>query len=373
LNIVSFSLRNLGRRKMRTGLAVLGIALGVMLITSLLAVMDGLESSVTESLGLLSGNLIIQQRGAVDQALSTVNVSLVDYLSGDPDVEVVSPEIYVPRSLPGGGMPRFINLIGITNSYRQIVPPGYMKAGTSFDESDRGKAVLGAKLAGRLGLGVGGTLAVDPINFTVTGIFETNTFVDSLIVLVPLADARGLSGKPEGLVSVVEVRPVSPERARAIKERVESEFEEYEAVFPEDLMREATEIVDTLRDVVWIVSSIAVLIGGVGIANAMLMSVMERTPEIGLMKAVGWRNVDVGYSVLLEALGMGIIGGLIGLLLGVSASMAAEGVVPALSVRFTSTSLAESFLFAIALSMGSGVYPAARAARLSPMVAIRGE
>lgn len=373
MNIVSFSLKNLGRRKMRTGLAVLGIALGVMLITALLAVMDGLESSITESLGLLSGNLIVQQRGSVDQAFSTVNMSLVSYLSGDEDVEVVSPEVYVLRSLPGEGMSRFINLIGITNSYSQIVSPGYINVGTSFDESDHGKAILGIKLAERLGLEVNETLVVDPINFTITGTFETNTLADSFIVLIPIGDARSLSGKPEDQVSIIEVKPVSPDRADSIKEWVESEFEEYEVVLPEDLMKEATGIVDTLRNTVWMVSSIAVLIGGIGIANAMLMSVMERTPEIGLMKAVGWRNIDVGYSVLLEALGMGIIGGLIGLLLGVSASMAAENMIQALSVRFTVTSIARSLLFAIVLSMVSGVYPAAKAARFSPIKAIRGE
>lgn len=238
--------------------------------------------------------------------------------------------------------------------------------------------VLGSKLAERLELKVGdllkGEIFDSPIDFNSTGTFKTGTFADSLIILIPIDDARVLSRKPKDEVSVIEVKPVDPDKADFIKEYVESAFEgEYEVVFPEDLMKEATRILDVLRDTIWIISSIAVLIGGIGIANAMLMSVMERTPEIGLLKATGWRNMDVGFSVLLEALGIGIIGGLTGILFGMVASLAAQNMIPMLSIRFTATSLSESFAFAVALSLASGIYPAAKAARLSSIRAIRGE
>jgi hypothetical protein len=80
MNVVSYSFKNLKRRKMRTILAILGIALGVMLITSLLTVMDGLENSIADSLRLLSGNLIIQEKGSIDQVFSIVNASLIETL-----------------------------------------------------------------------------------------------------------------------------------------------------------------------------------------------------------------------------------------------------------------------------------------------------
>jgi len=373
VNIISFSLKNLKRRKMRTGLAVLGITLGVMLITSLLTIMDGLEDSITESLGLLSGNLIIQKKGAVDQSASIVNMSLINYLSENKDIKAISPEIYVSRAIRDGGSFRFITLIGVTDSYREMVSQRYVKIGTYFNESDRGKALLGKKLAERLEKDVGDTLMVDSIDFNITGIFETGTFADLLIVIIPIPDARDLSGLSGDQVSIIEVRPVNPDKTSDIEEYVESAFDEYEVVFPEDLAKEATDMLNTVRDTIWIISSIAVLIGGIGIANAMLMSVMERTPEIGLLKATGWRNIDVGYSVLLEALGIGVIGGFIGIFFGVIAAQTAENLIPALSVRLTLITLVESFAFAVALSLLSGIYPAVKAARLSPIRAIRGE
>jgi len=373
VNIFSFSLKNLKRRKMRTGLAVLGITLGVMLITSLLTIMDGLEISVTESLELLSGNLIIQKKGAVDQSASIVNLSLISYLSENEDIKAISPEIYVPRAIRAGSIVRFITLIGITDSYREMVSQRYVKTGTYFNASDRGKALLGKKLAEYLGKNVGDTLIVDSMGLNITGIFETATFADFLVVIIPIADARAISGLSEDQVSIIEVKPVNPDKTDAIKEYVESTFDEYEAIFPEDLAKEATDILNTLRNTIWIVSSIAVLIGGIGIANVMLMSVMERTPEIGLLKATGWRNIDVGYSVLLEALGIGVIGGFIGIFFGVIAAQTAENLIPALSVRLTLITLVESFAFAVALSLVSGIYPAVKAARLSPIGAIRGE
>jgi putative ABC transport system permease protein len=373
MNLGTYSLKNLRRRKLRTILAVLGISLGVMLITSLLTVMDGLEGSITESLRLLSGNLIIQQEGAVDPIFSIVNASLVDALRSNEDILVVSPEIYAARTLEGGLGPRFITLIGVTADYREIVSADYIQEGAYFNETDRHKILLGSKLRDRLGLTVGDDFLLNGNNFTVVGVFETHTMADAIIALVPLEDARGLRNLTEDQVSVIEIRPMDPHKAAEIASYVEASFEGYEVVFPEDLVGEATEILSNLRNTIWLVSGIAVFIGGIGIANAMLMSVIERTPEIGLLKATGWRNRDVAYSVLIEALGIGIIGCLAGLGLGLAASQTAQNMIPALTFSLSSTTMAESFAFGVGLSLASGAYPALKASRMAPMAAIRGE
>ncbi len=373
MNVWTYGLKNLKRRKLRTALAVLGIGLGVMLITSLLTVMDGLEGSITESLRLLSGNLIIQEEGAIDQVFSIVNASLIEALRLNEYVQAVSPEIYVAKNLQLGVGPRFITLIGVTDAYREIVSPGYIKTGSYFNETESHKILLGSKLTSQLGLEVGKYLPIDFVNFEVVGIFETNTIADAIIGLIPLEDARALRNLTKDQISAIEIKPVDPDKAAEIKSYVESNFEGVEVIFPEDLVDEATDVLDNLRNTVWLVSAIAVFIGGIGIANAMLMSVIERTPEIGLLKATGWRNLDVANSVLVEALAVGVIGCVIGLALGVSASQAAQNFIPALMVRLNTITILESLLFGVGLSLISGIYPALKASRLSPINAIRGE
>lgn len=335
-------------------------------------VMDGLEGSITDSLNLLSGNLIIQEEGAIDQALSIVNTSLIDDLQQLPDIQVISPEIYVPRNLEGPEGRKFVNLIGITPSYREIVSESYIKEGAFFNE--RGKIVLGSRLADQLDLRIGDVFVVDTSSFNVTGIFETNTgFADSIIALIPLEDARRLRNMNQDQVSVIEVKPQDPDKIEGIRAFVETQYEAYEVIFPTDVVGEATEILSVLRTAVWIVSVIAVVIGGIGIANAMLMSVMERTPEIGLLKATGWKNSDVAYSVLIEAFTIGIVGGGVGLSSSLFIPPLAANINAALTVRISLTTLLESFGFGVGLSLVSGIYPAVKASRVAPITAIRGE
>jgi len=373
LNIVSFSISNLTRRKGRTSLAIMGIAVGVMLISSLLLIMDGLETSISDSVDILSGNLIVQKEGSIDLTSSIVNMSLVDTLRKNPDIKAVSPEIHVAKRLDEGGLIGFVVLIGITESYGELVSPSYIKYGKIFSENETEKANIGIKLAEQLNLGLDDTLIVESFEFNINAIFETNTLIDSTTLLVPISDARVLSGLPKEVVNIIEVRPTNPDRAKAIKEYVESNFDGYEVIFPQELLEEGQEIMATLRGVILTISSIAVIIGGIGIANTMLMSVLERTPEIGVLKATGWSDFNVSYSIVLESIGIGIIGGLIGTTLGISASLAAQEFIPNLPVQITLLPLSQSFLFAIGLSILSGIYPAIRAARISPISAIKGE
>lgn len=364
---------NLRRRKGRTTLAVMGIAVGVMLITSLLLIMDGLENSISESVEIISGNLIVQKEGSIDLTSSIVNISLVNTLKNNRDIKAVSPEIHVAKRLDKAGLLGFVVLIGITESYGELVSEEYIKYGKIFNENETGKANIGIRLAEQLNIGLDETLIIESIEFKINGIFETNTLIDSTTLLVPLSDARKLSGLPNEVVSIIEIRPTSPDRANSIKKYVESEFDGYEVIFPQELLEAGEEIMATLRGVILTISSIAVIIGGIGIANTMLMSVLERTSEIGVLKATGWSNFNVSYSIVMESIGIGIIGGILGTTLGISASLAASELIPNLNVQITLIPLSQSFLFAIVLSILSGIYPAIKASRISPIAAIKGE
>lgn len=373
MNLVSFSFSNLKRRKVRTALVILGITIGVMLVTSLLTILDGFEAGVSQSIELLSGNVIIQKEGSIDQALSIIDASIADAIAETGYAKAVSPEIYVVRQIGPTGTFSITTLIGITEAYSEIVSPEFITRGEAFDAAARGEAIVGTRVAKRLGLDLGDTFEVEPLEFRVVGIFETNTLADAAIVLIPLDDARALSGLPGEKISAIEVRPLTPEDTERIEEFVENNYDDVEVVYPKDLVAEAQQVLGTIQDITFIVSSIAVLVAAIGIANAMLMSVMERTPEIGVLKATGWRNLDIGYSLFLEAILMAFVGGILGVAVGVLAAFAAAEFIPQLSIHLSYGTLLLSFGFSVLLAVLSALYPAVKASRISPIVAIRGE
>ncbi len=373
MNLLSFSFNNLKRRKLRTALVIVSIMIGVMLVTSLLIIMDGLERQITQSIGLLSGNAIVFRKGVVDQTMSIIDASLVEDIDSTGYARAVSPEIHLIRDLKNGGLFNFVNFIGITEMYAEVVSLEYITTGEPFSSDERGVSILGMKLAKKLDLDVGSVFQVDSHDFEVRGIFETKTLADTVVALIPIEDARELSGLPEDKLSIIEVRPMRPEDADEIEAFVEGNYDSLSVKYPKELAEEGEQVMNIIRNTTWVVSSIAVIVGGIGIANAMAMSVLERTSEIGLLKATGWRDSDVGYSFILEALEMGAAGGILGVILGVIASKAATWIVPELPIHLAYLTLVESFSFALLLSIMSGVYPAIKAARLSPIVAIKGE
>ncbi len=373
MNMLSYSFNNLKRRKLRTALVMVGIMMGVMLVCSLLFIMDGLERQMTQSMGLLSGNIIIFRKGVVDQSMSIIDASLVEEIEVTGYVRAVSPEIHLVRNLENGGLFNFVNFIGITETYGEVVSLHYITKGEPFSSDERGVSIIGVKLAGKLDLDVGDVFHVDSRDFRVRGIFETKTLADTAVALIPLEDARELSGLPEDKLSIIEVRPMRPEDADEIEAFIEGNYDNLAIIYPKELAEEGEQVMSIIRNIAWVVSSISLIVGGIGITNAMTMSVLERTSEIGLLKATGWKNSDVGYSFILEALEIGVVGGILGVVLGIATSNAAAWAIPELPIHIAYLTIAESFGFALLLSILSGVYPAIKAARLSPIIAIKGE
>jgi ABC-type antimicrobial peptide transport system permease subunit len=126
MNLLSFSFNNLKRRKLRTALVIVSIMIGVMLVTSLLIIMDGLERQITQSIGLLSGNAIVFRKGVVDQTMSIIDASLVEDIDSTGYARAVSPEIHLIRDLKNGGLFNFVNFIGITEMYAEVVSLKYI-------------------------------------------------------------------------------------------------------------------------------------------------------------------------------------------------------------------------------------------------------
>jgi len=243
------------------------------------------------------------------------------------------------------------------------------------------EVLLGDLLATNLGKKTGDTLSIQGTNFTVVGIFHGGSALEAGSVIMPLDQMQIVAGM-EGKVTAfhVKLRPVpAGESYDAYVERGSAAIE---AALPGTRAYPAAEraannqIVALAHSVAWGTSAIALLIGILGIANTMAMSVFERTREIGILRALGWKGRHVILLILSEAAAMGFVGGL----LGIGAGWAALHLLSTLpeTASIVSASIAplfviESLVIAVASGLLAGAYPAWRGARLSPVEALRYE
>jgi putative ABC transport system permease protein len=238
----------------------------------------------------------------------------------------------------------------------------------------RREAIVGVDVAEQLGLEVGDTLRLMDSNFRVVGIFQTGLAFEEIGVVVGLREAQALVGKPrQAQFYAIKLR--DPGRAAAVRDELNAAFPEVDFALTADLAETMSDF-RVLDSMVEQVSLMAVLIGALGMLNTMLMSVLERTREIGVLRALGWRARRVLSMVLWESLVLGAVGGLCGILLGLGLA-ALFRLVPGTFGNVRPLFTAQHFARAVAVAAGAGavggLYPAWRATRMRPVEALRYE
>jgi ABC-type antimicrobial peptide transport system permease subunit len=211
-------------------------------------------------------------------------------------------------------------------------------------------------------------------NFRVVGIFETGTAFEDAGVVIGLQEAQSVTGKPRQVqFYLISLR--DPERAEAVREELKAAFPDIDFSLTSEL-GETTSDFRVVQDMAHQLSLVAVFIGGLGMLNTMLMSVLERTREIGVLRALGWRRRGVLGMILQESLVLGTIGGTCGIPLGLGLGglVGSAGVFGgAIEPIFTSQSLVQAIVVAAVAGVAGGLYPAWRATRMRPVEALRYE
>lgn len=360
--------RNIVRRKVRSILTVSGVAIGVAAVVSLVAMGDGYFAQLNSMLSRGGADLAVRQAKAADMSLSAVDEDVGRGIASMPEVEHVSGLVLGIASSPD-------------NPYLVIYgydPKEYAIRNFKIVEGERlaanRQAILGKGAAKNLKVGVGESFKVFSTSFKVVGIYETGVPFEDGGMVITLKDAQALFKKPRQ-VSFYEVKLRSPDRADAVKQKIESRYPEAFAAKSAEFS-ESSQDVQIMRSMTWGLSMIAVLVGGIGVMNTMVMSVFERTREIGVLRAVGWRRRRIILMVLQESLLLSAIGGLAGIAIGIGlielvatlpgiGSLMAGVISPGLFVQ--------AMVVALTLGTVGGLYPAWRASRLSPMEALRYE
>ncbi len=360
--------KNLWRRKTRSILTILGIAIGVAAVVALGAIANNLMVNYGSMASNPNADVTVMQKDAIDISFSSITGDLGDRLRGIPDVEVVDPVLIAWAT--GENLPFFMAFGYEPNSLavrRFRIVEGKPVSGAR-------QMALGKQVAQDLDKGVGDTLRIMGTPYQIVGIYETGQAMEEAGGVVTLEEAQDIARKPRQ-VNAYQIKVRNPQQVDAVVERIRTLFPEL-FVSRGSGNEAAEQWMGMVSGLAWGIAGIAIIIGGLGMMNTMVMSVIERTREIGVLRALGWRRSQVLGMIMGEALLLSFVGGLLGILVGVAlieAASRAPGYGGMLQGGYTPGIFAQGLITALLLGTVGGIYPAWWAGRLTPIEALRYE
>jgi putative ABC transport system permease protein len=363
--------RNLLRQRIRTLLTAFGISLGITTVVALGIVTDGFKVTAQQVLRAGGSDFAIGQAGSSDLSFSTLTNDQLNAVAAYPGVEHATGVLMAVSRL--GSNPYFIQL-GIDPkdlAYFQVP----LVAGRDLASGATNEILLGQEAASQLGKKVGDTVELKDRTFTVVGIYRTGDAWQDGGGMLPLATVQEYERK-SGLMTLIYVKAkpgVNLDELTASIEKDHPEMATLRTVSDYADVDQGLQLMDAAN---LAISFLAVFIGGIGVMNTMVMSVMERTREFGILRAVGWRTRRVLQMVLGESILLCLIGALIGSILAVifTRLMLIFPVVRSfLEPQYTPEVFIRGLVVGVAVALLGALYPAIRAVRLSPIQAIRYE
>lgn len=369
--------QNLLRRRTRTALTLLGITIGIATIVALSALSEGLLDNFSDVMASSQADLSVQAKQepgtAIQVAMNTIDARYADELRALPEVRAVSGMLFTIVPMPG--VPYFVLFGHEPDQF--AIQRFKITAGQSLSaraERLQGRPLLLGKLAAdNLKKKVGGTIAIYGVSYRVVGIYETGSVMEDGGAVVSLEEAQRLANQPQQ-VSNLWVKLERPERLENVRQRLQRRYPDLQIVRAES--SSGLTWLELIRPFAWGIALIASLVGGVGMMNATLMSIFERTREIGVLRALGWKRGQVLRLILGESLLLSLLGGVTGTALGVLL-VKLVGSLPSMSGltrgTLTPTLFAQAFVAALVFGTVGGLYPAWWASRLAPIEALRYE
>jgi putative ABC transport system permease protein len=372
---------------------MLGVVIGVASVVALVGVGQGTTTNITNALASLGTNLLtINPTTQNSDGSTSLTIDDATAVAGLEGVAAVAPELTSSQTVKAGAESTTTTIVGTTSAYPGVRAYTIWQ-GTGLSDAtvdlDLRVAVLGKTTADDLGLGadaIGSDISIGGIGFRVIGLLQPkggagfNDPDDQILVPVGAVQkyfvggdslrSIGVSVDPAADMDATNARITSLLRQR--HELAASDDDDFAVFDQTSLLAAASSITGTLTLLLGGIASISLVVGGIGIMNIMLVSVRERTREIGIRKAIGARGSDILAQFLVEALTLSLLGGLIGVAIGLGVS-ALIARVAGWNFAFTPATLGAAVLSSVLVGVVFGVWPARQAARLDPIAALRYE
>ncbi|MFQ5409021.1 MAG: ABC transporter permease [Anaerolineales bacterium] len=394
------ALRALAANKLRSALTMLGIIIGVAAVVALIAIGNGATADITEQIEGIGSNLIAVTPGASARSGAGVALSWSDYQALKAElgnVRAIAPSLGSTLQLTFGDVTADVSTTGTVPVWTEINTVT-VEFGRFFTEGESRSGarvmVLGADIASDVFDNqdpLGRAVRLGNVKFEVIGLLESSgggfgSRDDAAII--PLEAMYGVMGSRgivngERIVSNISISAADSEVASDVLAQTEDilrrehglkpyEDTDFNIISQEAFLQAFERITGTLAIFLGAIAGISLLVGGIGIMNIMLVSVTERTREIGLRKAVGAKKRTILIQFLIETMTLTMFGGVLGIALGygIASAVRAADLIPA---QPDANSIGMAFFFAVAVGVFFGIYPASRAAALRPIEALRYE
>ncbi|MDL1897254.1 ABC transporter permease [Anaerolineae bacterium CFX7] len=369
-------LRNMSRRKVRTGLTIFGIVVGVFAVTVMGSMTEYFNAMIDNARAGAGEAIIVSPKGGLRATLSQADVGRIERVRG---VKAAAPQLATFfSSLSGASFGPPDQVIGIPpEQINQLWKPEDLAQGRWLQRGDTYQMVIGTSIAKKEKLKVGSILNWRDKDFEIVGLLkETQTAPDGWLI-APLEIVQKTIKRPN-LITQINVVPEDPAHATALAAAIQDAVGNVKVQTLDEQLDAIEQALAVFNAILLSSAVLAAIIGGLAVVNTMVMSVSERTPEIGLKKAIGATNGNIIGEFLLEAAAIGLLGGAIGFLLGWGmAALLNIGAAEALGGSEIFKITPRLALIAIGLAVGlgtlAGLVPAWNASRLDPVVALREE
>ncbi len=384
MSFMSLMVKNPFRNKTRAALSIVGIAIGIATIVALGMVTGGLQTSTQSTLKAGAAEISITKIGSNNFGSSggTIDESLVTDIKNISGIKDTAGILGVNANVTGSsssssglGSGGGFSVSGIDSSKLSLVGITSVN-GTIFSNGSSNEIIIGKTAANNLNKTIGSTINIYGTEFKVTGIFETGNFMQDGGAFMSLSTLQNLTNNTNK-VSTIDVKATDNANITEVSQAIQNTYpNELSATTAADQANRINQSLGTINTASWAISLLAIVIGGIGIINVMIMSVFERTREIGVLKAVGWKSKRILGMILGESVILTLVAAVVGIIMGIIA------VEVLLNVIFTSGSfspvltldiLLRAFGVAFLVGLIGGLYPAYRASRLAPTEALRYE